>query len=87
MQSCFNEEKILRQKFENQCQEKERQISMLTVDFRQLSQHLQKVEGELRQENEKTKALKVQIEEEIQINVKKKSNKSINNYVIKFTKN
>lgn len=29
----------------------------------------------------------VQIEEEIQINVKKKSNKSINNYVIKFTKN
>jgi chromosome segregation ATPase len=65
LQSKLNEEKSLRQKFESLCQEKERQISMINVDYRQLMQQIQKIEGELRQETEKTKALKVQLEEDV----------------------
>lgn len=47
-------------------QEKERQISMLSVDYRQIQQRLQKLEGEYRQEVEKVKALHGQIEQEQQ---------------------
>ena len=65
LQTKLNEEKSLRQKFESQCQEKERQISMINVDYRQLMQQIQKIEGELRQETDKTKALKVQLEEDV----------------------
>lgn len=38
---------------------------MINVDYRQLMQQIQKVEGELRQETDKTKALKVQLEEDV----------------------
>lgn len=37
------------------CQEKERQMSMLSVDYRQIQQRLQKLEGEHRQETEKVR--------------------------------
>jgi len=65
LQSKLNEEKSLRQKFESHCQEKERQMSMINVDYRQLMQQIQKLEGELRQETDKTKALKIQLEEDV----------------------
>lgn len=64
-QQRLNEEKELRQKFESQCQEKERQLSMLNMDYKNMSQQVQKLEGELRQEYEKVRALKASQEDEI----------------------
>lgn len=49
LQSKLSDEKITRQKAEQNSQEKERQISMLSVDYRQIQQRLQKLEGEYRQ--------------------------------------
>lgn len=49
LQTKLNEEKLARQKADQSSQEKERQISMLSVDYRQIQQRLQKLEGELRQ--------------------------------------
>lgn len=40
---------MARQKSDQNSQEKERQISMLSVDYRQIQQRLQKLEGEYRQ--------------------------------------
>lgn len=53
LQTKLNEEKNARQKAEVASQEKERQMSMLSVDYRQIQQRLQKLEGEHRQEAEK----------------------------------
>ncbi|KAK4879725.1 hypothetical protein RN001_007871 [Aquatica leii] len=66
LQTKLNEEKIARQKADLNSQEKERQISMLSVDYRQIQQRLQKLEGEYRQEMEKVKALQSQVEQEQQ---------------------
>lgn len=66
LQTKLNEEKLARQKADLNSQEKERQISMLSVDYRQIQQRLQKLEGEHRQEIEKVKALHSQIEQEQQ---------------------
>jgi len=53
LQTKLSEEKSARQKADSLTQEKERQISMLSVDYRQIQQRLQKLEGEHRQEVEK----------------------------------
>lgn len=53
LQVKLNEEKSARHMADLQSQEKERQMSMLSVDYRQIQQRLQKLEGEHRQENEK----------------------------------
>lgn len=53
LQGKLNEEKTGRQRAEAACQEKDRQMSMLSVDYRQMQQRLQKLEGEHRQESEK----------------------------------
>lgn len=53
LQTKLSEEKSARQKADFLTQEKERQISMLSVDYRQIQQRLQKLEGEHRQEVEK----------------------------------
>ncbi|XP_031788624.1 rho-associated protein kinase 1 isoform X4 [Nasonia vitripennis] len=66
LQAKLNEEKNGRQRAELLAQEKERQTSMLSVDYRQIQQRLQKLEGEHRQESEKVKALQGQIEQEQQ---------------------
>ncbi|XP_022180412.1 rho-associated protein kinase 2 isoform X1 [Myzus persicae] len=65
LQTKLSEEKSARQKADSLTQEKERQISMLSVDYRQIQQRLQKLEGEHRQEVEKSKALHAQIEQEL----------------------
>ncbi|XP_050529060.1 rho-associated protein kinase 1 isoform X3 [Daktulosphaira vitifoliae] len=65
LQTKLSEEKNARQKADFLAQEKERQISMLSVDYRQIQQRLQKLEGEHRQEVEKSKALHAQIEQEM----------------------
>jgi len=49
LQLKLQEEKASRQKAENQWQERERQISMLSVDYRQIQQQLNKLEGDHRQ--------------------------------------
>ena len=66
LQTKLNDEKNARQKADLNFQEKERQISMLSVDYRQIQQRLQKLEGEYRQEAEKVKALQSQVEQEQQ---------------------
>lgn len=66
LQAKLNEEKSGRQRAELLAQEKERQTSMLSVDYRQIQQRLQKLEGEHRQEMEKVKVLQGQIEQEQQ---------------------
>lgn len=64
LQNKLSEEKMARQKSDQNFQEKERQISMLSVDYRQIQQRLQKLEGEYRQETEKVLALYSQLEQE-----------------------
>ncbi|XP_041760874.1 rho-associated protein kinase 1 [Anopheles merus] len=64
LQNKLTEEKLGRQKAEQNSQEKERQLSMLSVDYRQIQQRLQKLEGEYRQESEKVVALHSQLEQE-----------------------
>jgi chromosome segregation ATPase len=49
LQAKLQDEKASRQRAENQCQERERQISMLSVDYRQIQQQLNKLEGDHRQ--------------------------------------
>lgn len=64
LQERLNTEKQKRQQAEASSQEKERQNSMLSVDYRQLQQQLHKLEGEYRQECEKVKVLQKQMESE-----------------------
>lgn len=64
LQAKLNEEKLARQKADQVSQEKERQISMLSVDYRQIQQRLQKLEGEYRQETEKVAVLQSQLDTE-----------------------
>lgn len=49
LQAKLADEKTARARAEQNSQEKERQISMLSVDYRQIQQRLQKLEGEYRQ--------------------------------------
>lgn len=49
LQVKLNEEKLARQKAVNAAREKERKISVLTGDYREIQQRLQKIEGELKQ--------------------------------------
>ncbi|XP_073942118.1 rho associated coiled-coil containing protein kinase isoform X2 [Choristoneura fumiferana] len=64
LQAKLNEEKAGRQRAEATCQEKDRQMSMLNVDYRQMQQRLQKLEGEHRQESEKVVGLQASLEQE-----------------------
>lgn len=59
LQERLNIEMQKRQQAEASSQEKERQNSMLSVDYRQLQQQLHKLEGEYRQECEKVTFLKL----------------------------
>ncbi|XP_073833480.1 rho associated coiled-coil containing protein kinase isoform X3 [Musca autumnalis] len=64
LQTKLNEEKSARIKSDQNSQEKERQLSMLSVDYRQIQQRLQKLEGECRQEAEKVSVLQSQLDQE-----------------------
>ncbi|XP_055847219.1 rho-associated protein kinase 1 isoform X4 [Episyrphus balteatus] len=64
LQTKLNEEKSARIKSDHSSQEKERQITMLSVDYRQIQQRLQKLEGEWRQETEKAMVLQSQLDQE-----------------------
>ncbi|BFG03011.1 rho-associated protein kinase 1 [Drosophila madeirensis] len=64
LQSKLNEEKSARIKADQNWHEKERQLNMLSVDYRQIQLRLQKLEGECRQESEKVAALQSQLDQE-----------------------
>ncbi|XP_023949455.2 rho-associated protein kinase 2 [Bicyclus anynana] len=64
LQGKLNEEKQARLRADSASQEKDRQMSMLSVDYRQMQQRLQKLEGEHRQESEKVVGLQAALEQE-----------------------
>ncbi|XP_065578443.1 rho-associated protein kinase 1-like [Artemia franciscana] len=64
LQNNLIEEKSARQNAECLAEEKERQLSMMAVDLRQLQQQISKMESELKQEIEKNKSLSNLLENE-----------------------
>ncbi|CAG0914712.1 unnamed protein product [Notodromas monacha] len=63
LQAKLEQETGLRQKAESLCQEKERQLTMLGVDYRQLQQQIGKLEADARKELDKAAALQGQLDE------------------------
>ena len=57
METKLAEEKALRLRAEASVQDKDREISMMSVDVRQLQYKYEKTDSELRQENEKNRSL------------------------------
>merc|ERR1719412_523502 len=62
LEAKLDQEKLGRQRADTLCQEKERELSMLTVDYRQLQYRLDKFEADYRQESEKTRSFSSQLE-------------------------
>lgn len=62
LESKLSDEKQARQRAEAMYQEKERELSMLTVDYRQLQYKMDKLEGEARQESEKARSVISQLD-------------------------
>ena len=53
LEGKLDQEKLARQRAETQAQEKARELSMLTVDNRQLQYRLDKIQADFRQEADK----------------------------------
>merc|ERR1719348_725633 len=62
LEAKLDQEKLSRQRAETQSQEKARELSMLTVDNRQLQYRLDKLEADYRQESEKVRSYAAQLE-------------------------
>ena len=62
LEAKLDQEKLGRQRSDTLCQEKQRELSMLTVDNRQLQYRLDKLEADYRQESEKTRSFGSQLE-------------------------
>merc|ERR1719495_2446833 len=62
LEAKLDQEKLSRQRAETQSQEKARELSMLTVDNRQLQYRLDKLEADYRQESEKVRSYASQLE-------------------------
>ena len=62
LEAKLDQEKLGRQRADTLCQEKERELSMLTVDYRQLQYRLDKFEADYRQENDKVRSFSSQLE-------------------------
>ena len=62
LESKLSDETTARQRAESLRQEKERELSMLTVDYKQLQSRLDKMEGDNRQETERARAASSQLE-------------------------
>ena len=62
LEAKLDQEKLSRQRAETQSQEKVRELSMLTVDNRQLQYRLDKLEADYRQESEKVRSFSAQLE-------------------------
>jgi hypothetical protein len=57
LEGKLDQEKLARQRAETQAQEKARELSMLTVDNRQLQYRLDKIQADFRQEADKVNIL------------------------------
>merc|ERR1719412_1444655 len=62
LEAKLDQEKLGRQRADTLCQEKERELSMLTVDYRQLQYRMDKFEADYRQENDKVRSFSAQLE-------------------------
>jgi chromosome segregation ATPase len=62
LEDMLTEEKLVRSRAEAFVQDKDREISMLSVDYRQLQYRADKLEADLRQETEKSRNLYSQLE-------------------------
>jgi Rho-associated protein kinase 2 len=62
VEAKLDQEKLGRQRAETQAQEKVRELSMLTVDNRQLQYRLDKLEADYRQESEKVRGYAAQLD-------------------------
>merc|ERR1719341_2827160 len=62
VEAKLDQEKLGRQRAETQSQEKVRELSMLTLDNRQLQYRLDKLEADYRQESEKVRSYAAQLE-------------------------
>jgi len=62
LESKLDQEKLGRQRAETSAQEKVRELSMLTVDNRQLQFRLEKIEADFRQESDKVRSINAQYE-------------------------
>lgn len=62
VEAKLDQEKLGRQRAETQSQEKVREVSMLTVDNRQLQYRVDKLEADYRQESEKVRSYAAQLE-------------------------
>jgi len=62
LETKLDQEKLARQRADTQAQEKGRELSMLTVDNRQLQYRLDKLEADYRQESDKVRNLSAQLE-------------------------
>ena len=62
LEAKLDQEKLGRQRADTLCQEKQRELSMITVDNRQLQYRLDKLEADYRQESEKTRSIGSQLE-------------------------
>jgi len=64
LQSRLAEETAGKLKVQQELQDKEMQLSILNVDYKQLSQQVEKLDSELKEEKERVKSLKAQLEED-----------------------
>ena len=65
LQLRLAEETTAKLKVQQELQDKEMQLSILNVDYKQLTQQVEKLDNELKQEREKVKSLKAQLEEDV----------------------
>lgn len=66
MEAKMNDEKVAKQRAEGLSQERERQLFMMQVDYRQTQARLQKAETEYKMEIDKVRCLSAQLEQEAQ---------------------
>ena len=68
--NSLQDERMKRQQAESLAQEKERQLSMMNVDYRQIQQRAQKLEAENRHNSEKVRTLTKQAENDTEKRIK-----------------
>jgi chromosome segregation ATPase len=86
LESKLDQEKLQRQRSDTQAQEKVRELSMLTVDNRQLQYRLDKLEADYRQESEKVRSLSAQLERTLEEKSLMQSDLSVRNSEITLLK-
>lgn len=86
LEAKLDQEKLARQRADTTSQEKARELSMLTVDNRQLQYRLDKLEADYRQEAEKVRSLAAQLERTLEEKSLMQSDLSVRNSEITLLK-